>query len=46
MPNKEKEMINTNKAVLVSFAGNTNGDQLSTSGSANIYVPFRVSQIN
>ena len=41
-----KEMINTNKAVLVKFAGNTNLDQVTTSGSADIYVPFKVSQIN
>ena len=46
MPNKEKQMINTNKAVVVNFAGNTHGEQISTTGNASIYVPFRVSQIN
>ena len=46
MSHKEKQMINTNRAVLVSFPGNANASQLSTSGTANIYVPFRVSQIN
>ena len=46
MPNKGKQMINTNRAVLVNFTNNANSAQLSTSGSANIYVPFRVSQIN
>ena len=43
---KEKEMINTNKAVVVSFAGSKNVNQLTTSGTADIYVPFKVSQIN
>ena len=43
---KETKMINTNRAVLVKFAGNTNLDQVTTSGSADIYVPFKVSQIN
>lgn len=43
---KEKNMINTNKAVIVYFAGNTNINQVTTSGSADIYVPFKVSQIN
>ena len=46
MPNKEKQMINTNQAVVVNFAGNTNGTQISTSGTGDIYVPFKVSQIN
>ena len=41
-----KEMINNNKAVVVSFAGSTNVNQLTTSGTADIYVPFKVSQIN
>ena len=41
-----KTMINTNRAVLVYFAGNTNEDQVTSSGAANIYVPFKVSQIN
>ena len=43
---KEKEMINTNKAVVVFFTGNANVNQLTTSGTADIYVPFKVSQIN
>ena len=41
-----KTMINTNKAVLIYFAGNTNEDQVTSSGAADIYVPFKVSQIN
>ena len=41
-----KEMINTNKAVVVFFTGNANVNQLTTSGTADIYVPFKVSQIN
>ena len=41
-----KTMINTNRAVLVYFAGNTNEDQVTSSGAADIYVPFKVSQIN
>ena len=36
MPNKGKQMINTNRAVSVNFAGNGNNSQSSTSGSANI----------
>ena len=43
---KEKHMINTNKAVIVHFAGNANCNQVTTSGTADIYVPFKVSQIN
>ena len=46
MPNTGKQMINTNRAVLVKFTNNGNSAQLSTSGAADIYVPFRVSQIN
>ena len=46
MPNKEKEMINTNKAVLVSFPAYTNSMQLNNTASANIYIPFPVKQIN
>ena len=41
-----KEMINTNRAVVVFFTGNANVNQLTTSGTADIYVPFKVSQIN
>jgi hypothetical protein len=43
---KEKTMINTNRAVIVRFAGNANANQVTTSGTADIYVPFKVSQIN
>ena len=43
---QEKKIINTNKAVVVSFASSTNVNQLTTSGTADIYVPFKVSQIN
>ena len=43
---QEKKMINTNRAVLVQFAGNTNTNQVTTSETADIYVPFKVSQIN
>ena len=46
MPNKEKEMINTNKAVLVSFPAYTNSMQLNNTATANIYIPFPVKQIN
>ena len=46
MPNKEKEMINTNKAVLVSFPAYTNPMQLNNTATANIYIPFPVKQIN
>ena len=41
-----KTMINTNKAVLIYFAGNTNENQVTSSGAADIYVPFKESQIN
>ena len=43
---KEKKMINTNRAVVVNFEGNANSLQLTSSGAADIYVPFKVSQIN
>ena len=43
---KDKHMINTNRAVLVKFETNANPHQLTSSGSADIYVPFKVSQIN
>ena len=43
---KDKHMINTNRAVLVNFETNANPHQLTSSGSADIYVPFKVSQIN
>ncbi len=39
-------MINTNRAVMFRFAGNANGNPVTTSGTADIYVPFKVSQIN
>ena len=41
-----KTMINTNRAVLVNYASNTNENQVTSSGAADIYVPFKVSQIN
>ena len=37
---KEKEMINTNKAVLVYFQGN------KSQGTASIYIPFPVKEIH
>ena len=40
MPNKGKQMINTNRAVLVNFAAYSNVS------SASIYVPFLVSEIH
>ncbi len=43
---QETKMINTNRAVLVKFAGNTNTNQVTTSETADLYVPFNVSQIN
>ena len=42
---KEKHMINTNRAVLVQFETNANPHQLTSSGSADIYVPFKVKLI-
>ena len=41
-----KEMINTNKAVLVSFPAYTNPKQLNNTATADIYIPFPVKQIN
>ena len=46
MPHKEKEIINTNKAVVVNFAAHTSVNQTTQSGSATIYIPFPVKQIN
>ena len=46
MTHKEKEMINTNKAVIVNFAANASGAILSSTSSADIYIPFLVKQIN
>jgi hypothetical protein len=43
---KETTMINTNRAVLVNYAGNANANQLTSSGAADIYVPFKVSRTN
>jgi hypothetical protein len=43
---KEKHMINTNRAVLVKFPASTNPLELTSSAAADIYVPFKVSQIN
>jgi len=46
MTHKEKEIINTNKAVVVNFAAYALGTQTTQSGSATIYIPFPVKQIN
>ena len=46
MPHKEKEIINTNKAVVVKFAAHASVYQTTQSGSATIYIPFPVKQIN
>ena len=35
-----KTMINTNRAVLVNYASNTNENQVTSSGAADIYVPL------
>ena len=43
---KEKEIINTNKAVIVNFPAHINAHQTTQSGSATIYIPFPVKQIN
>ena len=43
---KEKEIINTNKAVVVKFAAHGSQNQTTQSGSATIYIPFPVKQIN
>ena len=40
-----KSKINTNRAVVVPFAGHTNKNQTTVSSSASIYVPFLVSEI-
>ena len=39
-------MINTNRAVVVNFEGYASAIQLTANGAADIYVPFKVSQIN
>ena len=41
-----KEMINTNKAVLVHFPAYTSSSQLNNTSTADIYIPFPVKQIN
>ncbi len=41
-----KEMINTNKAVLVKFPAYTSSSQLNNTSTADIYIPFPVKQIN
>ena len=41
-----KEMINTNKAVVVSFGAYASQLQITNTAAADIYVPFKVSQIN
>ena len=45
MTRKEKEIINTNKAVVVNFPAHINAHQTTQSGSATIYIPFPVKQI-
>ena len=40
-----KEMLNTNKAVIVNFPAYINAAQLTNTASANIYIPFPVKQI-
>ena len=46
MTHKEKEIINTNKAVVVRFPAHASEYQTTQSGSATIYIPFPVKQIN
>ena len=46
MTHKEKEIINTNKAVIVNFPAHINANQTTQSGSATIYIPYPVKQIN
>ena len=46
MTHKEKEIINTNKAVIVKFAAYVSQYQTTQSGSATIYIPYPVKQIN
>ena len=41
-----KEMINTNKAILVHFPAYTSQSQLNNTSTAHIYIPFPVKQIN
>ena len=40
-----KSKINTNRAIVVPFAGHVNRDQTTVSSLASIYVPFLVSEI-
>ena len=42
MTHKEKEIINTNKAVVVKFPAYASEYQTTQSGSATIYIPFPV----
>ena len=46
MTHNQKQMINTNRPVIVSFPAYTSGTQVSNTSSANIYIPFPVKQIN
>ena len=46
MTHKEKEIINTNKAVVVKFPAYVSQYQTTQSGSATIYIPYLVKQIN
>ena len=43
---KDKEMINANKAVIVTFPGHMDSFKLSNTGTANIYIPFPVKQMH
>ena len=46
MTHKEKEIINTKKAVVVKFPAYASEYQTTQSGSATIYILFPVKQIN
>ena len=43
---KEKQMINTNRAVVVNFTGYVSELQMTNTASAYIYVPFLVKEIH
>ena len=45
MTHNQKQMINTNRAVIVKFLQSTSDTQLTSSGDANIYIPFPVKEI-
>ena len=46
MSHKDKEMINTNKAVLAIFPAYTTLEKVSNTVSANIYIPFPVKELH